>query len=66
MVFIVRASGAPSAGDDAGNADVFTENDLPATFAFDHGRIVSDYFRYCRGEPKKRIYSLTSLGMDHK
>ncbi len=48
VVYIARASGRPVAGDDAARAEVFSENDLPAPLAFDHGRILADYFRYRR------------------
>ncbi|MGW8194548.1 MAG: NUDIX domain-containing protein [Desulforhopalus sp.] len=43
-VFIGRSEGAPSAGDDASRAALFTEDTLPA-LAFDHARILSDYYR---------------------
>jgi len=42
-VFIARATGAPRAGDDAGRAELFSEDDLPE-LAFDHGRILAEYF----------------------
>ncbi|MEE4241903.1 MAG: NUDIX hydrolase [Desulfopila sp.] len=42
-VFIGQASGRPLAGDDAGKADLFTEDTLP-DLAFDHSRILADYF----------------------
>jgi 8-oxo-dGTP diphosphatase len=42
-VFIARGSGRPKAGDDAENAALFGENDLPE-LVFDHGRILADYF----------------------
>lgn len=43
-VFIGRGRGAPRAGDDAGQARVFTRDSLPAKIAFDHRRIIEDYF----------------------
>jgi AmmeMemoRadiSam system protein A len=48
VVFIGRASGEPSAGDDAAQAGVFGEDDLPTNLAFDHGLILADYFHYRR------------------
>lgn len=56
VVFIARAEGPPCAGDDARNAAVFEENTLPSAFAFDHGRIVADYFRYRRGGDSPNVY----------
>ncbi|OGQ96446.1 MAG: NUDIX hydrolase [Deltaproteobacteria bacterium RIFOXYD12_FULL_57_12] len=42
-VFIAAATGEPQAGDDAGEARVFTGRALPPLL-FDHTRIVTDYF----------------------
>ena len=47
-VFIATASGTPRAADDAKAAEVFRENDIPFPVAFDHGRILRDYFHYKR------------------
>ena len=47
-VFVGRATGTPKADDDAANVGVFGENDLPTPLAFDHGRIVADYFHFRR------------------
>lgn len=44
-VFVARASGSPRAGDDAGEIGVFTRDTLPSPLAFDHGEILTDYFR---------------------
>ncbi len=44
-VFIARAEQQPAAGDDAAEAALFTEENLPE-LVFDHGRIVADYFRF--------------------
>jgi orotate phosphoribosyltransferase len=43
-VFIGRARGTPRAGDDAAEARVFTRGSLPSPIAFDHARILEDYF----------------------
>jgi 8-oxo-dGTP diphosphatase len=47
-VFIGTAMGKPVAGDDAAEAAVFTAQSLPAPLAFDHARILEDYFIYKR------------------
>jgi 8-oxo-dGTP diphosphatase len=48
VVFIGSARGIPVAGDDAGEACVVNEATLPAPLAFDHARILHDYFRFKR------------------
>ena len=45
-VYIGRADGSPSGGDDAAEARLFSEGDLPSPLAFDHAKILSDYFRF--------------------
>lgn len=47
-VFIGTAAGVPVAGDDAAEAAVFTSESLPSPLAFDHARILEDYFTYKR------------------
>jgi len=42
-IFIAQADTEPVAGDDAAEAELFTEENLP-DLAFDHGKIVADYF----------------------
>ena len=49
-VFVAQGSGMLKAGDDAGDIGVFSEKDLPEPMAFDHGRIIADYFSWKRGE----------------
>ncbi len=44
-IFIAQADSQPVAGDDAAEAELFTEENLPE-LAFDHGRIVADYFDF--------------------
>jgi 8-oxo-dGTP diphosphatase len=50
VVFVAEApaEGAPRARDDAKAIGVFTEDNLPEPLAFDHGRILKDYFRWKR------------------
>jgi 8-oxo-dGTP diphosphatase len=48
IVFIASAGGTPRAADDASAVGVFREGELPAPLAFDHARILADYFRYRR------------------
>jgi len=47
-VFIAEAEGIPEARDDAKGIGVFTEEGLPGPLAFDHSRILRDYFRWKR------------------
>lgn len=56
VVFIADAEGFPEAADDAARAGIFTHDKLPRPLAFDHGRILSDYFRYVRGEKKTIVF----------
>jgi 8-oxo-dGTP diphosphatase len=48
VVYIGRAEGTPQAGDDAADAQVFTEAIVPSPLAFDHAQILADYFRFRR------------------
>jgi ADP-ribose pyrophosphatase YjhB (NUDIX family) len=43
-VFIAQAKGKLRPGDDAERAGVFTEENLPPALAFDHEKILRDYF----------------------
>ena len=47
-VYVGRASATPHAGDDAADVRVFRRETLPAPLAFDHARILEDYFRFRR------------------
>ena len=47
-VFLGASSGEPQGGDDAARAEIFTKNNLPP-LAFDHARILADYFRVKEG-----------------
>jgi ADP-ribose pyrophosphatase YjhB (NUDIX family) len=48
IVFVAEAEGVPKARDDAKGIGVFTEESLPEPLAFDHARILKDYFRWKR------------------
>lgn len=47
-VYIGKAEGIPSGGDDAAEARLVSERDLPSPLAFDHAQILVDYFRFKR------------------
>lgn len=53
-VFIATASGMPRGEDDAAEAAVFSEHDVPEQLAFDHAQILQDYFRYKRTGERPR------------
>lgn len=44
VVFAAVAKGTPIAADDAKRVNVFRAEELPDNLAFDHGRILTDYF----------------------
>lgn len=48
IVFVAEAEGTPDGQDDAKTAAIFTEKTLPSPIAFDHAKILSDYFRWKR------------------
>lgn len=45
-VFVARGRGEPRAADDAKRIGLFREATLPAELAFDHAKILEDYFRW--------------------
>lgn len=45
IVFVARAKGEPKAADDAKEAGIFFKGSLPEPLAFDHEKILQDYFR---------------------
>ena len=45
-VYIAEARGEPMAADDAANLKWYTPQNLPASLAFDHDKILQDYLRY--------------------
>lgn len=48
VVFTAQAQGTPCAGSDAAGIGIFDEHTLPDSIAFDHRRILDDYFRQPR------------------
>jgi 8-oxo-dGTP diphosphatase len=54
VVFIAIASGTPKGADDAKIAGVFRDNEIPSPVAFDHGRILREYFHYKRTGERPR------------
>lgn len=48
VVYLAEAAGEPQAGSDAGDVGVFAEDGLPADIAFDHRKILADYFKHLR------------------
>jgi ADP-ribose pyrophosphatase YjhB (NUDIX family) len=44
-VYLATANGTPRAADDAKDIGIFLENNLPHPLAFDHEKILQDYFR---------------------
>ena len=59
-VFLACAQGTPKASDDAKEIGLFTKESLPDPIAFDHRKILDDYFRYQNGELKTGIFKLSS------
>ncbi|NIO15942.1 MAG: NUDIX domain-containing protein [Deltaproteobacteria bacterium] len=46
VVYVGKGSGIIKAGDDAQEAGIYTEENLPLPLAFDHEGIIRDYFRF--------------------
>jgi ADP-ribose pyrophosphatase YjhB (NUDIX family) len=44
VVFIAKSEGEPKAADDAGDIGIFGRETLPEDLAFDHRKILQDYF----------------------
>ncbi len=45
VVFGARADGRPVAADDAEDIGIFDSSSIPNDLAFDHGKIIRDYYR---------------------
>jgi ADP-ribose pyrophosphatase YjhB (NUDIX family) len=59
VVFKAEASGEPHAQDDAIAIDVFKPEQMPQSMAFDHKKILEDYFRQVSYKPT----TTTACGM---
>ena len=55
-VFIATAQDRPRAADDAVDAGIFTQDNLPSPLVFDHPLILNDYFAYKNGVPRKKLF----------
>ena len=49
-VYIAKAEGCPKAQDDAVRIGIFTQKEIDFPLAFDHNKIVEDYFRIKKRE----------------
>jgi len=50
FVFVARSEGLPQAADDAKETGLFDEGTLPEDIAFDHRKILMDYFAFRRSK----------------
>ena len=57
IVFIAIGAGELKGKDDARRAQVFLQNDLPGQIAFDHRKIIDDYYRYIATGVRPRVES---------
>ena len=48
VVFLADGNGTIRGKDDAKKADIFSDETLPPTIAFDHKEIIRDYFNYMK------------------
>ena len=44
VVFTARAHGHPKASNDAADVGLFSQPELPSPIAFDHAKIINDFF----------------------
>ena len=54
-VYLGRATGEPTGGDDAAEARAFPPDALPSPLCFDHGTILADYLRYRRTGQRRKL-----------
>ena len=55
-VFVAAAKGLPVGGDDARKAAVFTAEEITFPLAFDHAKILKDYFRINESRSKESFF----------
>lgn len=55
-VFIAKGQGSPMAQDDAQEIGVYTPQTIPSFLAFDHGKILEDYFRFKKEKAFPRLF----------
>jgi len=55
-VFVATAKGLPRGADDARRAEVLTAAEIAFPLAFDHDRILKDYFRIKASRPDKLMF----------
>jgi len=55
-VYVARAKGTPEAKDDAAEIGVFSKEEIDFPLAFDHARILEDYFQ-CREKKSHRNHA---------
>jgi ADP-ribose pyrophosphatase YjhB (NUDIX family) len=61
-VFIAKAHGQPIGMDDACNASIFLQTNLPSPIVFDHSAILADYFRYKKSGCAREIFGYSKVG----
>ncbi|MCL2102933.1 MAG: NUDIX hydrolase [Syntrophorhabdaceae bacterium] len=52
MVYVGHAEGEPKGADDAAQAELFHEDNLPSPIVFDHARILADYFNWKKSKAR--------------
>jgi len=53
-VYVAAAKGKPKAKDDAQEIGIFTREEINLPLAFDHSRIIADYFRWKKKNERKK------------
>ena len=55
VVYVGNAQGKPEGSDDAAEARLFSESDLPSPIAFDHSKVLADYFTWKKTGRRKCV-----------
>jgi 8-oxo-dGTP diphosphatase len=58
VIFLADGHGIMGGKDDAKRADIFSEGFLPSAIAFDHSKIITDYFNYKKSGIRPFLKSL--------